>query len=266
MSSSLFSLDGKIAAITGCTRGIGRSMAIALAEAGADVCLLQRDVHNKEVQKEIQALGRRCEIVYLDVSKQDSVNEAMDKILSVFPTLDILVNNAGIQKRHPSVDFPEEDWDLVMQCNLKSVWTLSQAAGRVMMAKQQQGGKIINIGSLLSFQGGVTVPAYAAAKAAVANLTKALSNEWAKHGINVNAIAPGYIYTDMNTALVQDPVRSNEIMARIPAGRWGNPDDFKGPVIFLASQAGQYVHGEIIVVDGGWMGMKDFSVFHIQYS
>ncbi|KAG0167950.1 hypothetical protein DFQ30_005454 [Apophysomyces sp. BC1015] len=252
MSHPLFSLEGKFAAISGCTRGIGRSMAIALAEAGADVCLLQRDVNNKEVQNAIKAIGRRCEIVYLDIADQDSVNKAMDGILSVFPTLDILVNNAGVQRRHPSVSFPEEDWDLVIQCNLKSVWTLSQAAGKVMVARQS--GKIINIGSLLSFQGGVTVPAYAAAKGAVATLTKALSNEWASCGINVNAIAPGYIATEMNSALMKDSNRSEAILSRIPAGRWGDPNDFKGPVIFLASRASDYMNGEVMLVDGGWMG------------
>ncbi|KAG0177768.1 hypothetical protein DFQ28_006226 [Apophysomyces sp. BC1034] len=222
MSHPLFSLEGKFAAISGCTRGIGRSMAIALAEAGADI------------------------------ADQDSVNKAMDGILSVFPTLDILVNNAGVQRRHPSVSFPEEDWDLVIQCNLKSVWTLSQAAGKVMVARQS--GKIINIGSLLSFQGGVTVPAYAAAKGAVATLTKALSNEWASCGINVNAIAPGYIATEMNSALMKDSNRSEAILSRIPAGRWGDPNDFKGPVIFLASRASDYMNGEVMLVDGGWMG------------
>ncbi|GAB5591178.1 hypothetical protein Unana1_06078 [Umbelopsis nana] len=255
MSSShlaLFSLQGKIAAVTGGTRGIGKAMAIALAEAGADIALLQRDLSNTEVRDEIRALGRKCELLHLDIADHESCVKAIPAVLETMGDIDILVNNAGIQKRHKSVDFPNEDFDLVMQCNLKSVWTLSQAAGRHMV--QKGSGKIISTASLLSFQGGITVPAYAAAKGGVANITKALSNEWASQGVNVNAIAPGYIATDMNTALLQDDTRSRQILERIPQGRFGTAEDFKGAVVFLASNASNYVNGEILVVDGGWMG------------
>ncbi|KAI7881317.1 2-deoxy-D-gluconate 3-dehydrogenase, partial [Lichtheimia hyalospora FSU 10163] len=249
---SLFSLSGKYAAISGCTRGIGRSMALGLAEAGADVCLLQRNLEDIVLRDEIRALGRRAEIVHLDISDPASVRTVIDRTLQVFPTLDILVNNAGIQRRHAAVDFPEDEFDEVIQANLKSVWIMSQAAARHMIPNGS--GKIISTASLMSFQGGIRVPAYAAAKGALGSLTKAMSNEWAKHGVNVNAIAPGYIKTDLNEALQNDPVRSKEILTRIPAERWGAPDDFKGPVVYLASRASDYVHGELSVVDGGWLG------------
>ncbi|KAI9488986.1 2-deoxy-D-gluconate 3-dehydrogenase [Zychaea mexicana] len=249
---SMFSLSGKTAAVSGCTRGIGRAMALGLAEAGADICLLQRNVEDYKVRDEIRALGRKAEIVYLDVSEQESVRDVVERILAVFPTLDILVNNAGIQRRYDAVDFPEYEWDAVIQANLKSVWTISQAAAKHMISRGGS-GKIITTASLMSFQGGIRVPAYAAAKGGVAILTKALANEWAKHGINVNAIAPGYVNTDLTEALVKDPVRSKEILARIPAGRWASSDDFKGPVVYLASRASDYVHGEIMAVDGGWL-------------
>ncbi|GAA5813813.1 hypothetical protein MFLAVUS_007300 [Mucor flavus] len=252
MSNNLFSLSGKVAAISGCTRGIGRSMAIALAEAGADVCLLQRNVDDKSLCNLITEMGRRCEIVYLDIGIQSTIQAAIDGVIAKFSRIDILVNNAGIQRRNPAVDFLEDDWDTVIQCNLKSVWTLSQTAGRFMVS--QKSGKIINIASLLSFQGGINVPAYAAAKGGLALLTKALSNEWSKFNVNVNAIAPGYIATDMNIALTENEAVSEDIRKRIPAGRWGTPDDFKGPVVFLASGASDYIDGEILVVDGGWMG------------
>ncbi|KAJ8652625.1 2-deoxy-D-gluconate 3-dehydrogenase [Lichtheimia ornata] len=249
---SLFSLAGKYAAISGCTRGIGVSMAMGLAEAGADVCLLQRNVDDVHVRDAIRALGRRAEIIHLDASDQASVRTVVDRILQVFPTLDILVNNAGMAIRHKAVDFPEDDFDKVIQVNLKAVWTMSQAAARHMIPKGQ--GKIISTASVLSYQGGIFVPSYSASKGAVATLTKAMANEWAKHGINVNAIAPGYIATDMNVALREDPERSRQLSERIPAGRWGTPDDFKGPIVYLASRASDYVHGEMTLVDGGWMG------------
>ncbi|ORZ00572.1 2-deoxy-D-gluconate 3-dehydrogenase [Syncephalastrum racemosum] len=248
---SLFSLQGRHAAISGCTRGIGRAMALALAEAGADVCLLQRDTSDTRLRDEIRALGRRAEIVQLDISNQSSVRTAISRVLETFSTLDILVNNAGIQKRYDAVDFPEDEWDSVIQANLKSVWTLSQEAGKHMTSRGS--GKIITTASLMSFQGGVRVPAYAAAKAGVASLTKALANEWAKQGVNVNAIAPGYISTDLTQALIDDASRNRDILVRIPAGRWGSPDDFKGAVVYLASKASDYVHGEILAVDGGWL-------------
>ncbi|BCB05145.1 SDR family oxidoreductase [Bacillus sp. KH172YL63] len=252
MTKHLFDLAGKVAAISGGTRGIGRSMALALAEAGADIALLQRNVEHTEVKDEIEQLCRKCSIIQCDLEKEEEVKSAIPSVVSTFGKVDILVNNAGIQRRSPSVDFPESDWDDVLNINLKVVWLLCQEAGRHMVARG--GGKIINTASLLSFQGGVTVPAYAAAKGGVAQLTKALSNEWAKEGVNVNAIVPGYIATDMNTALMDDPIRNKQILDRIPAGRWGEPDDFKGTVVYLASGASNYVHGHLLAVDGGWLG------------
>ncbi|KAG2206202.1 hypothetical protein INT46_002978 [Mucor plumbeus] len=253
MSKDLFSLAGKTAAISGCTRGIGRDMAIALAEAGADVCLLQRNTDDLSVYNDIIALGRQCHIVSLDVNDQSSVRSCIKLVLEKFNNkLDILVNNAGITKRNPAVDFLEEDWDTVIQCDLKAVYTLSQAAGKHMVARKS--GKIINTASLMSYQGGINVVAYAAAKGGVATLTKALANEWAQFNVNVNAIAPGYIATDMTAALRNDETRDRDILARIPAQRYGSPEDLKGPLVFLASQASNYVNGELLVVDGGWMG------------
>ncbi|SFL74522.1 2-deoxy-D-gluconate 3-dehydrogenase [Paenibacillus sp. 1_12] len=252
MGTQLFSLEGKVAAITGATRGIGRSMALALAEAGADIALLQRTPEQTELQEQIVQLGRKCLIIPCDLENTVQVKSAVPNVVLQFGQLDILVNNAGIQRRSPSVDFLESDWDDVLQINLKVVWTLCQEAGRHMLPRGK--GKIINTASLLSYQGGITVPAYAAAKGGVAQLTKALANEWAKYHVNVNAIVPGYIATDMNVALINDPVRSTQIMNRIPAERWGNPDDFKGAVVYLASEASNYVHGHLLAVDGGWLG------------
>jgi len=252
MTVDLFSLDGKVAAITGATRGIGRSMAIALAEAGSDIALLQRSKEFLGVKEEIERLGRKCFIVNCDLENASEVSEAISSVVAHFGKLDILVNNAGIQRRSPAVDFAEENWDAVMNVNLKTVWLLCQQAGRQML--KQGSGKIINMASLLSYQGGITVPAYAAAKGGVAQLTKALSNEWAAKGINVNGIVPGYIATDMNEALINDETRSRQIIERIPAGRWGQADDFKGAVVFLASDASAYIHGHLLAVDGGWLG------------
>ncbi|AXI29840.1 glucose 1-dehydrogenase [Priestia megaterium] len=252
MTVDLFSLDGKVAAITGATRGIGRSMAIALAEAGSDIALLQRSKEFLGVKEEIERLGRKCLIVNCDLENASEVSEAISSVVAYFGKLDILVNNAGIQRRSPAVDFAEEDWDAVMNVNLKTVWLLCQQAGRQML--KQGSGKIINMASLLSYQGGITVPAYAAAKGGVAQLTKALSNEWAAKGVNVNGIVPGYIATDMNEALINDETRSRQIIERIPAGRWGQADDFKGAVVFLASDASAYIHGHLLAVDGGWLG------------
>ncbi|MED4022123.1 SDR family oxidoreductase [Priestia aryabhattai] len=252
MTVDLFSLDGKVAAITGATRGIGRSMAIALAEAGSDIALLQRSKEFLGVKEEIERLGRKCFIANCDLENASQVSEAISSVVAYFGKLDILVNNAGIQRRSPAVDFAEEDWDAVMNVNLKTVWLLCQQAGRQML--KQGSGKIINMASLLSYQGGITVPAYAAAKGGVAQLTKALSNEWAAKGVNVNGIVPGYIATDMNEALINDETRSRQIIERIPAGRWGQADDFKGAVVFLASDASAYIHGHLLAVDGGWLG------------
>ncbi|MFS2171456.1 glucose 1-dehydrogenase [Priestia megaterium] len=252
MTVDLFSLDGKVAAITGATRGIGRAMAIALAEAGSDIALLQRSKEFLGVKEEIERLGRKCFIVNCDLENASEVSEAISSVVGHFGKLDILVNNAGIQRRSPAVEFAEEDWDAVMNVNLKTVWLLCQQAGRQML--KQGSGKIINMASLLSYQGGITVPAYAAAKGGVAQLTKALSNEWAAKGVNVNGIVPGYIATDMNEALINDETRSRQIIERIPAGRWGQADDFKGAVVFLASDASAYIHGHLLAVDGGWLG------------
>lgn len=252
MVLDLFRLDGKVAAVTGPTRGIGYSIAIALAEAGADVALLQRSPDELHVKNAIEQLGRRCIIVPCDLTQLDEVKGAIPTVVSHFDKIDILVNNAGIQRRSPAVDFSESDWDDVTTVNLKAVWLLCQQAGKYMIPQGK--GKIINIASLLSFQGGINVPAYAAAKGGVAQLTKALSNEWAKHGLNVNGIAPGYISTDMNENLIKDSMRNHQITERIPAGRWGAPDDFKGAVVYLGSNASDYVHGHLLTVDGGWMG------------
>lgn len=246
---NMFSLDGKVAAITGATRGIGKSMALALAEAGADVALLQRNTEQLEIKEEI---GKQCAIIPCDLDDLHQVKGAVSNVVKHFGTIDILVNCAGIQRRSPAVEFSENDWDDVIQVNLKSVWLLSQEAGRVMVEKRS--GKIINIASLNSYQGGINIPAYASAKGAVATLTRALANEWAKYNVNVNAIVPGYIATDMNTALINDPDRSRQIFERIPAERWGNPDDFKGAVVFLASEASSFVHGHLLAIDGGWLG------------
>ena len=252
MVLELFKLDGKVAVVTGATRGIGRSIALSLAEAGADIALLQRSPEQTDVKEEIESLGRKCLIVPCDLEDIDQVKAAIPNVVSHFGKIDILVNNAGIQRRSPSVDFSEQDWDDVINVNLKTVWLLCQQAGRYMVPNGK--GKIINMASLLSYQGGLTVPAYAAAKGGVAQLTKALSNEWAKHNVNVNAIVPGYIATDMNTALINDGTRNRQILERIPSGRWGNPEDFKGTVVYLASDASNYVHGHLLAVDGGWLG------------
>jgi 2-deoxy-D-gluconate 3-dehydrogenase len=248
----MFRLDGKVAAITGATRGIGRQMALALAEAGATVVLLQRNIKDHSVQKVIEALGQKSIIVPCDLENNLQVKAAIPTVVNELGQIDILVNNAGIQRRSPSVLFSEQDWDDVINVNLKSVWLLCQEAGKFMVP--QRSGKIINMASLLSFQGGLTVPAYAAAKGGVAQLTKALSNEWAKENVNVNAIVPGYIATDMNEALINDEMRNRQILERIPAGRWGKPEDFMGTVVFLASEASNYVHGHLLAVDGGWLG------------
>ncbi|SDI92824.1 glucose 1-dehydrogenase [Alteribacillus bidgolensis] len=244
-------LKGQVAAVTGTTRGIGKSIAIALAEAGADVALIQRS-SNDETKREIEDLGVKCKIFYCDLNDLEQVRSVIPNIAEEMGSTDILVNNAGIQKRHPAVEFPEEDWDQVININLKAVWILCQEAGKIMVQKNK--GKIINIASLVSFQGGINVPAYTSAKGAVGQLTKALANEWSSKGINVNAIVPGYIATEMNTALINDPTRSRQILERIPSGRWGEPEDFKGPALFLASPASEYVHGHLLAVDGGWLG------------
>ena len=248
----IFDLSGQVAVVTGATRGLGRAMALALAEYGADIALVQRNPEDVSVKDEIEMLGRRCEIIPCDLADMEQVKAVMERVDHCFGHVDILVNNAGIQRRSPSVDFSEADWEDVMDVNLKSVFLLCQQAGKRMIRNGR--GKIINIASLLSFQGGITVPAYAAAKGGVAQLTKALANEWAGLGINVNAIAPGYMDTDMNEALMKNETRSRQILERIPAGRWGRPEDMKGSVVFLASHASDYMNGHVLVIDGGWMG------------
>ncbi|KAG8847590.1 hypothetical protein FRB96_001446 [Tulasnella sp. 330] len=254
-SPSLFSLIGKTAVVTGGTRGIGAACALALAQAGAAICLLQRDPSKTSTRDAIRTLDMRsgspskCEIVEVDLSDTKAARAAFQKGVEVMGgRIDILVNCAGIQRRAPAVDFSDDDWNDVLQTNLTSCWVLCQEAGKHMVP--QRSGKIINFASLLTFQGGLTVPAYAAAKGGLGQLTKALSNEWAKHNVQVNAIAPGYIATEMNEKLLGDPIRYEQISVRIPAGRWGKPEDFAGPVLFLASDASMYVSGETLVVDG----------------
>ncbi|KAF2130896.1 NAD(P)-binding protein [Dothidotthia symphoricarpi CBS 119687] len=255
----LFSLEGQTALVTGGTRGIGQSMAIALAEAGADILLVQRDTSNQSTKEAIEKLGRKATIYTADLSSSSSVSNLVPAVLKDGHRIHILLNCGGIQRRHPAHQFPDSDWEAVLQVNLTSVFTLCRDVGAHMLEQPndlplQRRGSIINIASLLTFQGGITVPAYAASKGGVGQLTKALSNEWASKGVTVNAVAPGYIATEMNTALIQDEKRAESILARIPAGRWGAPEDFKGVIVYLASAASAYVSGEVITVDGGWMG------------
>ena len=234
-------------------------MAQALADAGADIILIQRDESNKQTHDAITALGRKCTIATADLADQASVSKIIPDLVSAGHNMDILLTCAGIQKRHPAHQFPDDDWNAVLQVNLTTVFTMCRDFGAYLLSKPEPSagksrGSIINVASLLTYQGGITVPAYAASKGGIGQLTKALSNEWASKGINVNAIAPGYIDTDMNTALMADVERQKSILARIPAGRWGQPEDFKGVVVFLAGDASRYVSGEIINIDGGWMG------------
>ncbi|KAH7358650.1 2-deoxy-D-gluconate 3-dehydrogenase [Plectosphaerella cucumerina] len=259
MAASFFSLEGQTALVTGGTRGIGQALAIGLAEAGADVLLVQRDESVTSTRDEIRKLGRKSEIYTADLSSASSVAALVPKVLADGHQIRILVNCAGIQRRHPCHEFPDNDFNEVMQVNLNAVFTLSRDVGAHMLKLEPspvtgRRGSIINYASLLSFQGGLNVPAYAASKGAVAQLTKSMANQWSADGITVNAIAPGYIETEMNTALLNDKERLASISARIPAGRWGTPDDFKGTTVYLASRASGYVSGHVLVVDGGWMG------------
>jgi 2-deoxy-D-gluconate 3-dehydrogenase len=251
MTLDLFRLDGRVALVTGGDKGLGQGMAIALAQAGADVAIVSRSGHNDATLAAVEAAGRRGLSLVADLGQVDAAAAVVDQTTRALGRIDILVNNAGIVRRAEAVETELVDFTAVLDVNLVGVWALSQAAGRRMLA--QGGGKIINIASLLAFQGGIRVPAYTAAKHAVAGLTKALANEWAGRGVNVNAIAPGYMATDNTQALRDDPERSRQLMERIPAGRWGTPDDLAGAVVFLASRASDYVHGHVLVVDGGWM-------------
>jgi 2-deoxy-D-gluconate 3-dehydrogenase len=246
----LFNLAGRTALVTGANTGLGQGIAVALAQAGADIVAVGRS-DAADTGARVAALGRRFLDVRADLSTTAPVRDVIDAAVGLNGRLDIVVNNAGIIRRADSLDVEEADWDAVIDTNLKSVFFLSQAAARHMAA--HGGGKIVNIASLLSFQGGIRVPAYAASKSAIAGLTRALANEWAAQGINVNAIAPGYFDTNNTAALRADPVREPAILARIPAGRWGQPQDLAGAAVFLASRASDYVHGIVLPVDGGWL-------------
>jgi 2-deoxy-D-gluconate 3-dehydrogenase len=248
--NTLFDLRGKSAVVTGASTGLGMGMTLGLAAAGADILLVDH-VPSDEAAHKVTALGRRAVTLVADLMTMESIPAVVDAAVRAFGKLDILVNNAGIIRRTPAIEFTEKDWDDVLLLNTKTVFFLSQAAARDMVKRKY--GKIINIASLLSFQGGIIVPSYAASKGAVAQVTKALANEWAQHGITINAIAPGYMATNNTRALREDPVRSKAILDRIPAGRWGLPEDLQGAAVFLASPASDYVNGHVLVVDGGWL-------------
>jgi 2-deoxy-D-gluconate 3-dehydrogenase len=245
-----FDLSGKTAVVTGGGRGLGLGISNALLEAGAEVIVFGRSPVPSELTARGDALGRQVHSVQLDLADSEAIAVAAQQVLST-RRVDILVNNAGTQDRYPALDFPLQAWDRVLDINLRAVFQLCQLLGAAMVGRGE--GKIVNLASLLSFQGGMTVPAYAASKGAVAQLTKALCNEWAGQGVNVNAVAPGYMATDMNTALLADPVRMEQLSMRIPAGRWGQGQDVGNVVVFLASPAAAYVHGQVLAVDGGWL-------------
>jgi 2-deoxy-D-gluconate 3-dehydrogenase len=252
--SNLFDLKGQLALVTGCSRGIGQGMAVGLAEAGADIIGVSATLpaDGGETGRQVRALGRQFHAYHADFSDRASADAFTENVLADFRRIDILVNNAGTIRRAPSAEHADADWDAVLAINLDAPFRLARAIGGRMLG--QGHGKIIFTASLLSFQGGINVPGYAASKGAIASVVKALANEWAGRGVNVNGIAPGYIATDNTQALRDDPNRSAGILGRIPAGRWGAPADFKGPAVFLASEAASYVHGTILTVDGGWMG------------
>ena len=247
----MFDLTGKVAIVTGCNTGLGQGMALALANAGADIVGVNRS-NPAETADLVQKTGRKFHNVNADMSKIDSVDRILKEAITAFGKVDILVNNAGIIRRNDALDFTEQDWDEVMNLNIKALFFMSQGFAKHIIA-QGTSGNIINIASMLSYQGGIRVPSYTASKSAVMGITKSLANEWAKHGINVNAIAPGYMATNNTEALRADENRSEEILGRIPAARWGTPKDMAGPIVFLASEASRYVHGYTIAVDGGWL-------------
>ncbi len=249
----LFDLSGKTALVTGCSRGIGEAIAIGLAEAGADIIGISGTLKaGSNIEKAVKESGRKFSAYTVDLEDRNAIYASIAKIKAEHPVIDILVNNAGIIKRDPAALHTDEEWDSVLSINLNAAFILAREFGKEMIKREE--GKIIFTCSLLSFQGGINVPGYTASKAAVAGLVKALANEWASKGVNVNGIAPGYIATKNTQALREDAERSKSILERIPAGRWGNPEDFKGAAIFLSSAASAYVHGEILTVDGGWMG------------
>lgn len=248
---NLFDLQGKTAIVTGGAKGLGGAIAIGLAKAGADIAIVTSSGKNRAVCDQITAMGRKAHIIVADLSKEENLPKVVSETLSVFGKIDILVNNSGIIRRTPAADHAAQDWHDVIDLNMNSVFFLCQLVGREML--KQGSGKIINIASMLTFQGGINVPGYTASKHGVAGITKALANEWAGKGINVNAIAPGYMETDNTAALRADADRNSQIMVRIPAGRWGTPEDLQGPAVFLASKASDYMSGEVLCVDGGWM-------------
>jgi len=249
-----FDLSGKTALVTGCNKGIGKAMALGLAEAGASIIGVSASLElaGSDIEKEVKALGKTFKAYQADFSNRDHLYSFIKKLVEENRVIDILVNNAGTIMRAPAAEHPDEYWDKVLTINLDAQFILAREVGKHML--QRGSGKIIFTSSLLSFQGGINVPGYAASKGAIASLIKALANEWAGKGVNVNGIAPGYIATDNTEALRNDPERSKSILGRIPAGRWGEPEDFKGAVVYLASDAARYVNGTILTVDGGWMG------------
>ena len=249
-----FRLDEKTALVSGAKRGIGKAMAVALAEAGADIIGVSATLEESgsEVEQAVAAAGRNFKGYACDFSDRKALYAFIEQVNADFPKIDILVNNAGCVQRAPAAEHPDEYWDHVIEVNLSAQFVLSRELGKAMLARGK--GKIIFTASLLTFQGGITVPGYAASKGGIGQLTMALANEWAGKGVNVNAIAPGYIRTDNTQALQDNPERNTAILARIPAGRWGEPEDFAGPVVFLASPASDYMHGALMLVDGGWMG------------
>ena len=252
MTLKQFNLEGKVAIVTGSSTGLGQGMAFGLAEAGADIAGVYHPNDPPKSQEIFENMGRRFHGIQADLSNISSIGNIIDQTLETFGRIDILVNNAGIIRRSPSVDFTEKDWDDVMNVNLKSLFFLSQAVARQFLM-QEHGGKIVNIASMLSFQGGILVPSYTASKSGVMGLTRLLACEWGPHNINVNAIAPGYMATRNTQPIQDDPVRNQQILERIPAGRWGKPEDLKGAVVFLASEASNYINGYTLAIDGGWL-------------
>lgn len=249
-----FKLDGKVALVTGCKRGIGKSMAVGLAEAGANIIGVSATLESSgsDVEKEVQARGKDFRGYSCDFSNREALYSFIKAVKSDYPVIDILINNAGTILRKPIAEHPDDMWDKVIEVNQNAQFILTREIGKDMVARGS--GKIIFTASLLTFQGGITVPGYAASKGAIGQLTMSFANEWASKGVNVNAIAPGYISTDNTEALRNDPERANAILSRIPAGRWGEAGDFAGPAVFLCSEAASYMHGSIMLVDGGWMG------------